>query len=136
MSVVFDTNIFISAAFFTNPKPAVPLRHAARNNLILRSTTTLAELAATMERSKFDRYASLAARRDFVGFIYATVHVVRIERQIRACRDPKDDKFLDVAVNGSADTIVTGDVDLLALHPFEGISIVTPAAYLEIKISA
>ena len=49
---------------------------------------------------------------------------------VKICRDPKDDKFLDVAINGGADLIVTGDADLLVLHPFEGIEIVTPAAYL------
>ena len=49
---------------------------------------------------------------------------------IRASRDPKDDKFLEAAVNGRADVIVTGDKDLLDLDPFRGIAIVTPAAYL------
>jgi predicted nucleic acid-binding protein len=50
---------------------------------------------------------------------------------IQACRDPRDDKFLEVAVHGQSDLIVTGDGDLLALHPFRGIDILAPAAYLE-----
>jgi putative PIN family toxin of toxin-antitoxin system len=49
---------------------------------------------------------------------------------IRACRDPKDDKFLSLAVSGHADLILTGDADLLALHPFQGIAILSPADYL------
>lgn len=49
-----------------------------------------------------------------------------IRKRIRACRDPKDDKFLELAVSGNADVIVTGDKDLLALHPFRGIAILTP----------
>jgi predicted nucleic acid-binding protein len=49
---------------------------------------------------------------------------------VRASRDPKDDKFLDLAVNGRADVVVTGDNDLLALDPFRGIAILTPAAYI------
>jgi hypothetical protein len=52
--------------------------------------------------------------------------------RIRACRDSRDDKFLEVAVHGHADLIVTGDRDLLDLHPFRGIGILTPAAYLEL----
>ncbi len=56
--------------------------------------------------------------------------MVEIDRLIRACRDPADDKFLDVAVNGGAELIVTGDADLLALHPFEDVEIITPTAYL------
>jgi putative PIN family toxin of toxin-antitoxin system len=57
--------------------------------------------------------------------------MVDIPFPIHACRDPRDDKFLEVAVHGHADLIVTGDADLLALNPFQGIAILTPAEYLE-----
>ncbi len=53
------------------------------------------------------------------------------QRRITACRDPKDDIVLEVAVAGEADYIVTGDDDLLVLHPFEGIPIVGPADFLK-----
>jgi predicted nucleic acid-binding protein len=56
--------------------------------------------------------------------------VTPIER-ITACRDPRDDKFLEVAVTGEADVIVSGDQDLLTLHPFAGIPILPPAAFLQ-----
>jgi putative PIN family toxin of toxin-antitoxin system len=56
---------------------------------------------------------------------------VDIPFPIRAFRDPRDDKFLEVAVHARADVIVTGDADLLALHPFRGIAILSPAEYLE-----
>jgi len=51
---------------------------------------------------------------------------------IRVCRDPKDDKFLEVAVHGRADALVTGDQDLLDLNPFRGIAILTAAEYLDL----
>lgn len=51
-------------------------------------------------------------------------------RRIQVCRDPKDDKVLDVAIAGRAESIVTGDEDLLVLHPFEGIPIVGPSEFL------
>ena len=57
-----------------------------------------------------------------MAFIETGEHVT-VTREIRACRDPKDDKFLELAVSGQADVIVTGDDDVLALHPFEGIPI-------------
>ena len=47
-----------------------------------------------------------------------------------ACRAPNDDMFLEVAVNGLADYLVTGDADLLALHPFRGVAVLTPADFL------
>ena len=49
---------------------------------------------------------------------------------IRICRDPKDDKFLEAAISGSAEFIVTGDHDLLSLDPFRGIHILSPAGFL------
>jgi predicted nucleic acid-binding protein len=55
---------------------------------------------------------------------------IDVLQRIRVSRDPKDDKFLEAAVNGRADVIVTGDKDLLDLDPFRGIAIVTPADYL------
>ena len=59
------------------------------------------------------------------------VRMVAITQRIHACRDPKDDKFLDVALTGEAQLIVTGDQDLLALHPFHGIEFLTPTAFLQ-----
>ena len=56
--------------------------------------------------------------------------MVTIHHHLHACRDPKDDKFLDVALAGGAHALITGDLDLLALHPFHGIPIVTPAEFL------
>lgn len=60
-----------------------------------------------------------------------TAEEVMIIERIAACRDPTDDKFLELAVNGRADLIVSGDGDLLALHPFRGIPIFTPAAFVQ-----
>jgi uncharacterized protein len=50
---------------------------------------------------------------------------------VRECRDPKDDKFLEVALNGRAGVIITGDADLLGMHPWRGIEILSSAEYLE-----
>ena len=58
------------------------------------------------------------------------VDIVEGVQQVRACRDPDDDKFLEAAVNGRADVVVSGEADLLALHPFRQIRILTPAAYV------
>jgi putative PIN family toxin of toxin-antitoxin system len=130
VGVVFDTNVLVSAALLATSKPSLAVRWAAANDLILASAATLSELVSTMERSKFDRYASRASRREFVAFVHANVQFVRIRRSVQACRDPNDDKFLDVAVNGGADVLITGDADLLALNPYEGIPIITAVDYL------
>jgi hypothetical protein len=55
---------------------------------------------------------------------------VEIEESINICRDPKDDKFLELAFSGKADFIVTGDQDLLVLNPFRNIEIITANVFL------
>jgi putative PIN family toxin of toxin-antitoxin system len=60
--------------------------------------------------------------------------MVPIVYTVHACRDPRDDKFLDLAVNGEADLIVTGDDDLLVLQSFRGIPVITPARYLKRQV--
>ena len=61
----------------------------------------------------------------------AAAELVSITERIAACCDPTDDKFLELAVNGHADLLVTGYDDLLALNPFRDIPIVTPAAFVQ-----
>ena len=56
--------------------------------------------------------------------------LVEITEVVDACRDPKDDKFLELAVSGRATHIISEDDDLLALHPFRGIAILTPQGFV------
>lgn len=52
--------------------------------------------------------------------------MVKIIHTVSICRDPKDNKYLELALSGKADCIITGDKDLLVLHPFDNIPILTP----------
>ena len=69
------------------------------------------------------------ADRDTLRRIFTAAETVTIIEAVFACRDPKDDKFLELAVNGHADVIVSGDADLLVLNPFRDIPILTPAGF-------
>jgi predicted nucleic acid-binding protein len=60
--------------------------------------------------------------------VFAAAEMVTITEQVTGYRDPDDDKFLELAVNGHADVIISGDADLLVLDTFRGIPIITPAA--------
>lgn len=88
------------------------------------------ELADVLARAKFDPYVTIAERQEFLRLFGRIAERIPIIHIVRACRDPKDDKFLELAVNGEAHLIITGDADLLAIHPFRGIDILTPANYL------
>jgi len=78
---------------------------------------------------KFDRYVSATRRLQFLANLIAVATLVQVTVNITACRDPKDDKFLELAANGNVECIITGDKDLLILHPFRDIAILTPQAF-------
>ncbi len=96
----------------------------------LMSEETLSELVEVLLRQKFDKYLTPHDRQHFIRLLGGIVRMVPITHRIAACRDSKDDKFLHVALNGGAKLILTGDDDLLALHPFHGVSITRPATFL------
>lgn len=88
------------------------------------------ELAEVLARPKFDPYVTIAERQEFLRVLGRIAEMVPIVYTVHACRDPRDDKFLDLAVNGEADLILTGDQDLLILQTFRDIPVITPAQYL------
>lgn len=129
---VFDTNVVISAALFNESTPGQALTAAIRDGDILLSPDTVQELHEVLFRPKFDRYLTSATRKRFMAAILRRAVIVEVEQTIHECRDPKDDKFLDLAVGGNASLVITGDDDLLTLNPFRGIPIVTPSEFLVI----
>ena len=129
--IVVDTNVFISGLLSSTFPPARVLELAVRHGQLLASVETQQELVRTMLSKRFDRYVSRARREALLVRIAPLVELVASTQMVRACRDPKGDKFLEAAVNGRADVVITGDKDLLVLDPFAGIPIVTPAHYLE-----
>ncbi len=84
---------------------------------ILLSTATLEELADVLERDKFDRYLTGSDREEFLEAFVERATFVETTEEIRVCRDARDDKFLELAVSGVADYIITGDKELLSLNP-------------------
>jgi uncharacterized protein len=130
MRVVLDTNVLVSAALKRNSTPAAAVHTVERGDTLLRSRATERQLFAVIARPYFVPIIGRETRA-WLRKLMAAAEVVRITEQIAACRDPTDDKFLELAINGAADLIVTGDADLLDLNPFRGIPIVTPAMFIE-----
>jgi uncharacterized protein len=129
--IVVDTNVMVSRMLLADSVPARAVQRAKDEGTLLVSDATLVELAEVLSRVKLDRYVSLEERRQFLRELSQIAEFVSIVHPIRECRDPKDDKFLEVALNGRADAIVTGDADLLRMGPWRGIEIVSPAEFLE-----
>jgi uncharacterized protein len=128
---VLDTNVIVSALLVPRGGPGRVLTEIEGRASLLASEPTLAELRDVLNRPKFEKIVSAEARNEFLNRYGGAVRMVPISSSIRVCRDPRDDKFLELAIDGEADAIITGDQDLLALNPFQGIRIVSPRAFLE-----
>ena len=123
--VVADTHVLVSQLILPESLPARALRKTELESLLLVSDATMYELADVLSRDKFDRYVGRDDRKAFLLKLGAIAEFVPIVQLVRECRDPKDDKFLELAVNGRADVIITGDDDLLAMNPWRGIAVLT-----------
>ncbi|MEJ0055269.1 MAG: putative toxin-antitoxin system toxin component, PIN family [Bacteroidota bacterium] len=132
MRLVFDSNVLISALLFGSSIPAKALLcvKSANANLLI-SKAVFAELFEVTMRPKFDKYVSKEIRQSFLIELLFISTKVEIFSCVRLCRDPKDDKYLDLALSGKADSIISGDPDLLVLNPFENIAIITPKEFLD-----
>jgi uncharacterized protein len=130
LRVVFDTNVVVSAMLLPLSVSRRALDRALRRGRILISATTMTELDEVIRRPKFDRYLSEEERVEFSTAIVNEADLVDIVETVTDCRDPRDNKFLELAVSGRATHIVTGDLDLLVLHPFRGIVVVSPSEFL------
>jgi putative PIN family toxin of toxin-antitoxin system len=129
MRVVVDTNVFVSAAIKTASWPASVVRWIDRHDGLLKSTATEGQVIEVLGRP-YIAARMPASFLDNVRRIFAAAELITITERVVACRDPTDDKFIELAVNGRADLVVTGDLDLLVLTPFRGIPIIDPAAFV------
>lgn len=128
---IFDTNTLLSALFDETSVPAMALKKARLYNVLLISEHIKKEYREVFFRSKFDKYISVSTRIEFIENIIAHSFPVNITEEVLECRDSKDDKWLSLAASAKADCIITGDKDLLILHPFRNIPILNAADFLK-----
>jgi len=127
---VFDTNVIVSALLFNASVPGQAFARSLSHGTILISQSLVEELNDVLGREKFTRYVTNEQRDRFLESLIRESELIDITESVQACRDPKDDRILELAVNGNASFIATGDADLLVLNPFRGIQIVTPAGMM------
>jgi putative PIN family toxin of toxin-antitoxin system len=128
--IVFDTGVLVSAAILPESTPALALEKAWLYFDICASTATLAELEMVLSRPKFDRYADAALRQSFIAGFRQHVRLIDVASEVTDCPDPADNKFLALAEAVEAELIVASDPHLTDMHPWRGIPIMPPAAFL------
>ncbi len=133
LRIVFDTNVIVSAALLAGSVPRQAFDKALEEGKVLISVQGLLELAEVLSREKFDKYLLEEERMRFLVGLLKEAELVEVTEEVADCRDAKDNKFLELAISGKADCIVSGDDDLLVLNPFRGIPILKPKDFLIMK---
>lgn len=130
LRTVLDTSVIVSALLLPRSVPRQALDLAFTRGVVLVSDATFTELDTVLRRSRFDRYIEPQERLKFLAKFIQDSIVIEVDVSVTDCRDPKDNKFLELAISGSATCIISGDQDLLSLHPFRGISIISPQIFV------
>lgn len=129
---IVDTNILVSSIAFSNSIPAQALSKALTSGVLIFSEATIAEFKEVLFRPKFDRYISKSLRQKFIFEIITSAIVVDPHPCETLCRDPKDQKFLELINHGIPNAIITGDQDLLVLSKVDNCPIMTPTNFLHL----
>jgi len=132
--VVVDTNVLLSAALSPSGTPATLLDRLLQVGKLVYSATTFAELEGRIWLPKFDRYLPMDSRRRLLREVNACAFWVEVPSAIaerKFSRDVKDDAFIHAAMTAGASRLVTGDNDLLCLHPLGDLHILSPRDALE-----
>lgn len=127
---VFDNNVLVSAALLGGV-PRKAFDKFLDDGAVLVSVPALLELVDILSREKFDKYVTYDDRMRFMVSFLKVAEMIETGETITVCRDPKDDKLLELAVCGNADFLITGDKDLLVLNPFRAVEIITPREFLD-----
>ena len=106
---VFDTNVIVSALLFSQSTSGRSLKIALNQGALLLSEAVAEELGEVLRRDRFDRYVKRETREEFLQSLIQSATFIEIIAHIEICRDPKDDQYLELAVNGKADCIISGD---------------------------
>lgn len=129
--LVFDTSSLVPACLNPDRKPAHIFRRAALAHDVFISAATFDELAAVLARDKFNAWRPLEYRLMWLRLFRESVILLEPTTPILACRDPKDDKFLELALAANADFLVSSDQHLLEMNPFRGVRILQLADFKE-----
>lgn len=130
--IILDTNVIISAAVFASKTPVLCLKKCLTEGKLVFSEDILQEYIQTLSNKKFDKFISIEKRLTFLQKLIEAGTLITITQKVEICRDPKDNKYLELAASCNAFCIVTGDEDLLVLHPFGNIPVLKPVQFLNI----
>lgn len=130
--IIIDTNLWVS---FLITKDFTKLDEIifSKQGILVFSQELLDEFIEVARRPKFRRFFSDSDIEEMLETIEEYADFVKVQTPVKVCRDPKDNFLLSLAVDGSADILLTGDKDLLDLTKFGETTISTISDFLKDK---
>jgi hypothetical protein len=130
MKVVIDTNIWISY-LLGGLLQRIDEKILSKEIKAVVSDETLKELSEVLSRPRFKNIFTAERIKELFSLLDSYAIVVSPSQKVGACRDEKDNFLLEVALEGKADYLITGDEDLLVLNVFHNTKIVRPKDFEE-----
>ena len=127
---MFDASAVVSAALREDSVPERALLRAEETDLFALSAEVDADIVGVLNRPRFAAAVSPARRTRILHALRGQAAWFAPTERVADCRDAKDDKYLELALASGAWAIVSGDADLLSLHPWRGVRIIRPAEFL------
>lgn len=128
MRIVLDANVVASGVFWSGPPHQILRRCLLGKETLLVSAPILAEYREVLKRLAGASGADIFRKWDVL--LAETGEMVVPQSVGRVCRDPDDEKYLEAAVGGRANAVISGDKDILVLKDIRGIPILSPRAFL------
>jgi hypothetical protein len=133
--IVFDASVVVSAALKTDGVPERALLRAEEVDVFALSASVDAEIGQVLLPPRFARLIPRERQELILSILRSEAVWFEPSVRVAACRDPKDDMYLELALAAGAETIVSSDDDLIVLHPWRGVRILRPADYLSLTHS-
>ena len=130
MKVVLDTNVFISGIFFSGPPHQIlKAWRDGKINLVLSEKIF----------EEYVRVAEVLSERFPQTQLTPILELLMVEAEFTSafdlpkpvCADPDDDKFIECAIAGKAEAIISGDKHLLKASGYHGIEVITPRKFVD-----
>ena len=128
--IIFDASAVVSAALKVDSVPERALLRAEEVDVFALSAAVDTEIAEVLGRPRFAHTIPIERREHVLDILRREAVWFEPTMRVADCRDPKDDKYLELALAAGVETIVSSDDDLLTLHPWRGVRILRPADYL------
>jgi putative PIN family toxin of toxin-antitoxin system len=130
--IILDTNWYISATINKNSRRILYQLLTNKNIIVLYCDEIIAEYQQVIIRNKFSKVIKPKQAFRFIDFVLPKLEYITLKTAVKASRDPKDNYLLSLSIDGNADYLITGDMDLLVLEHIEKTKIMRLNQFLEI----